>query len=287
VVACGRGATHERQADRHYRDGAFGLAVEQYRAAQRVAPRPEVWGKLGAAALAAGDPAGAVEAFERLAAEDPSRTVEAARGVERAARQALRQGDAGPVVTAALLALRRLTPDRPLGRLAREAGTEVPGGEALASLLPAAIAASDGGRGVDRLLLRHADGLRVRLACREAVRSYQTALRRSREDVLREAAARGLADCALRLGLAALEGGAMEETEGWLLEAISADPAGDAGIRARIAWGDARERQGDRLGAMISWQAVMAMTAAPDSLRALAMERISMLGGAGRGGELP
>jgi tetratricopeptide (TPR) repeat protein len=295
AAACGTGdGGHERLGDLHYRDGAYAQAVQEYTLAQRTDPRPTVWGKLGAAALKAGDPVTAAAAYEQLALADRSRAAEAARGLERVVRAARWQGDQSPVLTRAVLALRRQVPERPLGALAGEADMDAPGAEALASLLPAAIAAAGGGAGgggrgaaatVDRLLVRSGDALRARAACEDAVAVYRIALRRSRDLATRDAAGRGLADCALRLGLTELAANRLEVAEDWFAEAVGADPAGVGGLGARLGWGDARLRQGDVLGAVLSWEAVRSMPGVPDSLREQARVRISAVGSARRGGE--
>ena len=278
----GAAADHDRLGDRHYREGRYGLALAEYRAAQRTTPRPEVWAKAGVAALRAGDAMAAVEAFERLGTEDPARVAEAARGLERAARLGMLAGQPGsPAVAAAVMAIRRLTPDRPLGRLAVSSGWGDGGRRDATRMLPAAIAAAGGHESVDRLLMEYADGLRATTACESAVKIYRTALRRVGTAALRREARDGLAACALQLGLDAMAAERLDAAEQWLAEAAAADSTGPAGVQARIAWGAARLSQGDVLGAAIAWQAVASMPAAPDSLRQVATARLNSLGHAG------
>lgn len=283
VAGCGGAAAdHDRLGDRHYREGRFVEALAEYRAAQRTTPRSEVWAKAGAAALRAGDLMAAVDAFERLGTEDPARGAEAARGLERAARLGMLRGQPGSAaVAAAVMAIRRLSPDRPLGRLA--AGSRL-GGAArrdAARMLPAAIAAAGGHEDVNRLLIEYANGLRATTACEAAVKIYRTALRRVGTSGLRRDAQAGLAACALQLGLDAMAAERLDAAEQWLAEAAAADSTEAAGVQARIAWGAARLSQGDVLGAAIAWQAVASMPSAPDSLRQVATARLNSLGHAG------
>ena len=283
MVGCGGAATdHDRLGDRHYREGRYAPALAEYRAAQRTTPRPEVWAKVGAAALRAGDAMAAVEAFERLGAGDPARVAEAARGLERAARLGMARGQPGsPAVTAAVMALRRLTPDRPLWRLAASSGLDGASRRDAVRMLPAAIAAAGDHEDVDRLLIQYANGLRATTACESAVKIYRTALRRVGKSEVRSDARAGLATCALQLGLDAMSTQRLDAAEQWLAEAAAADSTGAAGVQARIAWGEVRLSQGDVLGAAIAWQAVASMPAAPDSLRQVATARLNSLGQAG------
>lgn len=284
LAACaGAAADHERLGDGHYLEGAFTPALAEYQAAQRSSPSARVWAKLGAAALRAGDAAAAVTAYENLARDDGTRVAEAARGLERAARLAARSGPGTPALTSALVGLRRVAPDRPLGRLARDAAGVGHDTEYAASLLPAAIAAADASPDVNRLLLRYADGLRVRTACEQAARVYRTALRRIRDTAARREAGQGFGICALQLGHDAMATERYDIAEGWFDETVRLDPFGPVGLRARLGWGDARLRQGDVLGAAIAWEAVRATPGAPDSLRGQASQRISELGRAGEG----
>ena len=115
LMACGAAADHERLGDRHYRDAEWDQAVAEYQAATRGNGSPEAWGKLGAAALRAGNHQVAVEAYARLGAIEPTRTTEAARGLERVARSAGRGDSGSALLTAAVVALRKLAPDRPPG----------------------------------------------------------------------------------------------------------------------------------------------------------------------------
>lgn len=282
ALGCGAAADHERLGDRQFRASKWAEAQAEYEAVVRGTFTPEVWAKLGESAHRSGDLAMAVTAWERLSEADASRTAEAARGLERVARTALRTGPKGdPALTAAVVALRRIAPERPLGRLARAAEAQGTADrvEEL-SLMPSALASADGSSEVNSLLLRWAAGLRATTACEEAVSVYRMAVRRSPVLEMRKQAGDGLASCALQLGLDAFAGNRASVAEQWFVEATQADPSSPAGVRARLGWGDAREAQGDLMGAAIVWQTVVGTPGAPDSLKAQARERINRLASA-------
>jgi tetratricopeptide (TPR) repeat protein len=283
-ASCGAAADHERLGDRHFRASEWAEAQAEYEAAVRGTFTPEVWAKLGESAHRSGDLAMAVTAYERLSEADAARTAEAARGLERVARTALRNGKADPALTAAVVALRRIAPDRPLGRLAgaAEAQGTADRVEEL-SLMPSALASADASSEVNSLLLRWATGLRATTACEEAISVYRMAVRRNPGLEMRKQAGEGLASCALQLGLDAFAANRASVAEQWFVEATQADPSSPAGVRARLGWGDAREAQGDLMGAAIVWQTVVGTPGAPDSLKAQARERISRLATAGGG----
>jgi tetratricopeptide (TPR) repeat protein len=266
--------------DGHYVAGRFEAAVAEYRVVQGERPRSEVWAKLGAAALATGDPGGALRAYEQLGLTEPTRAAEAARGLERAIRLAERDPRPDDVAAASVVALRRIAPDRPLGRLATS-GVARTGPEFAGGLVPAAVAGATTGPEVDRVLFRSAENLRAGGACDQAVSMYRTVLRRADADRLRSEAQQGLGACALQLGTDALAADRIEQAERWYSEAAASDSLGAVGLRARIGWGDARLRQGDVLGAALIWQAVLSLPGAPDSLTRLAGERLNSLAAAG------
>lgn len=285
-LACGDATDHERLGDRHYRDGKWSEAVAEYQAAMRGKGAPAVWAKLGAAGLQAGDLQAATDAYATLGAEEPTRVAEAVRGLQRVAQAAAQGGDAQPaVLAAAVVAIRKLAPDRALGRLARTAESQGTADrmEEL-NLMPAALAAANSSQDVNRLLLRYGAALRATTACEQAVAIYRMALRRAPGLEARREAGEGLGACALQLGLDALAAGRVAFAEQWFVEVTQADPASPVGFRARIGWGDARLKQGDVLGAAIIWQTVLAAPQAPDSLLKMARSRISELGSAGAPG---
>lgn len=285
LTACGGSAVnHERLGDEHYGAGRFGDAQAEYRTAQRgAAPVPATWGKLGAAALHAGDLSAAVEAFRELGLADPTRQQEAARGLERVIRAARREsGGNSAIVASAVVALRRVAPERALSRQALgPAGLEQLGHSEAARVLPAALGAADRSTDVDRLLIEYGKALEATTACDAATEAYRTVLRRGPGRSLRDQARRGLGACALRLGLDALHTEQHALAEDWLSTAVSADSTGPVGLRARVGLGDARLAQGDVLGAAIWWQTVLSLPGVPDSIYSLAADKLNALGAAG------
>ncbi len=282
LMGCGGPAVdHERLGDQHYRGGDFERALAEYQAAVTPSARGRLWAKLAATALQLGEFAAATEAYQRLAEADPSRGDEAAVGLARVARAAAREGSAdGTPVARAITALRAVAPARPLGRLALASarGADLSRQDALA-VLPVALAAADG-RTVDTLLLQWGGALRETLACDQAAEVYRAVVRRSRAAGLSASARRGLAECALLMGLEALVAEHHEDAERWFDEAASTDFTGPVGWRARIGYGDARGRQGDLLAAAAAYQSVLSGRQVPDSLLRMAEERLNAIGGA-------
>lgn len=286
AVAVGAGcsaaaADHERLGDQAYRDGRFAKSLGEYQAAQRSGARSRVWAKVAAAAMRAEDYVAAVTAYSALAREDPTRVLEAVVGLDRLARTAGRAGAKGEAaVTKAVLAIRTLAPARPLGRLARAAlvdGMEL--SDAL-GLLPAALAATGTGRGIDSLLLRYAEAERATVACDDAAASYRTLLRRTNDGRQRGLAREGLAACALLLGQDALSVRNGRVAEQWFDLVLGFEAETPRGIRAQIGLGDARMLLGDVLGAAVAYQAVLAASGVSDSLRDVALTKLNGLGAA-------
>lgn len=272
-------ADHELLGDRAYREGRYSDAAAEYKAAQKSGAQSRVWAKLGAAALHERALGAAIEAFSALEASDPSRSAEAAAGLERVAHLAERGGQAELThLAGAVRALRTVAPGRPLGRFALAPAGGLPAQEALGAL-PAALASASDSRGVDSLLVALGTAQRVTTACETATRTLQTALRRTRDAGLRATASEGVSACALRLGLDALAGEQAETAERWFETAIGAAPATPSGWRAQIGLGDARLGQGDVLGAAIAYQAVVSAVGVPDSLARLATGKLNALGG--------
>lgn len=272
-------ADHERLGDRAYREGRFPDAVAEYRAAQKSGGQTRVWAKLGGAALHERSLGVAIEAFSALESADPSRSAEAAAGLERVAHLAERGGAADLVhLAGAVRAIRTAAPGRPLGRFALAPTSGLPAQEALGAL-PAALASASAGRSVDSLLVAFGNAQRVTTACETATRTLQTVLRRTRDPGLRASASEGVSACALRLGLDALAGEQAEAAERWFEAAIAAVSATPTGWRAQIGLGDARLAQGDVLGAAIAYQTVVSAVGVPDSLAKLASRKLNTLGG--------
>ncbi|MFN0179351.1 MAG: hypothetical protein ACKVZ0_11175 [Gemmatimonadales bacterium] len=282
VTGCGApAADHERLADQAYREGNYVKAVGEYQAAQRSGARSRVWAKVAAAAIKAQEFATAVDAFAALAREDPTRTTEAALGLEQVARVAERQGPSGvPIVAQAVLALRRVAPGRPLGRLPLPliSGT-IDAGEAL-GIIPTAIATAGSPRTVDSLLLRYAAAQRETVACDGAFGTFRTVVRRSTDGRLVATAREGLATCALLLGSDALARQDGATAERWFEEVLAQGGESVRSWTASLGLGDARLLKGDALGAAVAYQVVVAASAAPDSLRQAAVIKLNGLGAA-------
>ncbi len=280
LASCpGPAADHERLGDRAYRENRFDVALAEYLTAQATNERPRIWAKAGSAALRSKNYRAAVDAYARLGSSDPARASEALGALERVARVAVRAGDGGTIArSTAILAIRRLAPARPIGRLA--GGALAPAGLSRPEqvrILPSAIGSADGARSVDSLMLVYGDALRETTACDAAARAFRTSLRRSKQAHIIAAARNGLANCALQLGRDALAADHLPEAERWLEESVANDSTGPVGWRARIEFGDARQREGDLLGAALAYQSVVSTAAAPDTLRRFASERLNAL----------
>jgi hypothetical protein len=272
-------ADHERLGDEAYREARFGDALAEYQAAQRAGARSRTWAKAGAAALHARDYRAATDAFRSLAESDPTRATESAVGLERVVEATRREDRVDPGTAArAVLALRAVSPNRPLGRLAQFplATVELEARELL-GMLPPALAAAATPSAVDSLLVRYADVLRATTACEGAVLAYQAVLRRADRGPLRASARRGLADCGLLLGLDALAGQRGEAAERWFDAVLAVESSSQLAWRAQIGRGDARLLLGDALGASVAYQAVLGGAGVPDSVRALAASRLNAL----------
>ena len=279
----GTTADHERLGDAAYLEGRFGAASAEYQMAVQARPVATLWAKAGAAALAADQFRVAAQAFQQLATTDPARIGEAVIGIERIVRAALRERP--PDITSAkdaILALRRLAPDRPVGIPAL---TVVRSGALGAiesvTLLPAAIGSAGSARLVDSLLLAWGNALRETTACDAATLSYSVALRRSPRAADRGMAREGIASCGLRLGMDALDGDQPDVAETWFRTVLRVDSLGPAGQRAQVGVGDARLRQGDVVGALLAWQRVLDHRSTGeegmDSVTTMALERMAAL----------
>ncbi|MGE3617283.1 MAG: hypothetical protein AB7L66_15535 [Gemmatimonadales bacterium] len=270
-------ADHERLGDAAYREGRFAAALDEYQAAQKNGGRSRVWAKAGAAAVRARAWGAGIDAFSALAGEDPGRVAEAAAGLERIAQLAETEQGGEAAVARAVLALRALMPNRPLGRYSETTLAADPSVTETLGLLPAALAAAGSAREVDTLLLRYADAQRATVACEGAARSYQSLIRRTNDGRLRNQGRSGLVECALLLGQDALGGRNGAEAERWFETVLSNSQGTPSAWRAQLGLGDARLLSGDALGASVAFQAVASATAAPDSLRQGAVEKLNGL----------
>jgi len=194
-MACWSGDSSERRGDEAYGAGRFGDALVAYQDAIKSDPAARVWAKAGSAALRVDSLGTATNAYLRLAGEDPTRSDEAAEGLELAAQAAEHAGNV-PALRAAVLGLEVVAPERVAGRfaltLARQPTIEPAD---LVTLLPSAIAAAADPRTVDTMLSHYAAGLRETTGCNAAVPVFRAVLRRSRDQGLLDAAGAGIVAC--------------------------------------------------------------------------------------------
>ncbi len=277
VAACGSGDQPEFRGDRAYGEGHFAEALTHYRAAAKGGTSGRLWAKIGATTLHTADLRAAADAYRHLASEDPSRTGEAADGLEAVARGAERRGDM-VALHDAVLVLAAVAPGRPVAHYAFALAQHGPvsNGDALA-LLPAALAAAPDAFTFDSLLAAYASVLQQSAGCEQAAPAYRAAFRRAQDSSTRLRAGTGLAGCALNLGLAALKVGHADDAARWFTQAVKVDTTSWTGRRALIGLGDARVGQGDILGAAIAFQAVVTRDAG-DSLGRIAGDRLRALG---------
>lgn len=278
LVGCGGSADRERGGDEAYAAGRYVEAASRYDAALGGGTNGRLLAKLAAAQAHAGRPKDAVEAYLKLAGEDPSRAEEAADGIEAIARGADRDGDL-VTLRAAVAALQAVAADRPWGRYALTLAQR--GGLAdadPAALFPAAMAAAPDGGTMDSLLAAYGQSLAGGGNCDQAILAYRAVLRRNHATAARGVATTGLADCAMRLGEEELAGGSPITALGWFAEAAQYDSASVLGRRALVGIGRAHAAQGDTVAAALAWQSVLAHSAQNDSVRRVAAAALQALG---------
>jgi tetratricopeptide (TPR) repeat protein len=286
VAGCGRVGDHERRGDQLYGEGQYSQALAEYRAALASDPDARLWAKSGAAALRANNLEVASDSYLRLAAEDPTRTEEAAEGLDAVARAADRAGDVKRLESA-VVGLGMIAPGRSIGRYALEL-IRRPGAEAtdLVAVFPGAIAAAPDAETVDSLLAAYGAALRETSGCDEALPVFQATLRRTRLDALRNRAEDGVAGCSLALGLRAEAAGKSDDAALWFAAAIRVDSATPVGRRALVGYSDAKLRLGDTAAAAQALQAVASDQVQSDSTTQMARDRLEELR-ARAGGDLP
>ncbi|MEO8200931.1 MAG: hypothetical protein ABI679_10455 [Gemmatimonadota bacterium] len=270
-------ADHAKLGDKAVGVADYTTAVAEYRAGVQTSPRGELLAKLGSAAIHLKNFREAAEAYRKLGEVDPARAGEAATGLERVARAAQENLDAA-AMREALIGLQAIAPDRPTGRIALTlvlSGRLEPA-EAL-SLLPYALAGARDDATVDSLLQLYGEAFRETTACEEAVRIYQTIVRRAGGNTVSRAATQGLAECSFRLGVDAQGLNQPEIAERWYRNAASADSASDTGREALMGLGDVRLEQGDTVHAAAAYRAAFVRGAA-DSLGRVAAGKLSALG---------
>ncbi|HTS89444.1 MAG TPA: tetratricopeptide repeat protein [Gemmatimonadales bacterium] len=278
LVGCaGSAANHEELGDAAYMQGDFSTALGEYHAATLTRNTARVWDKLAVSALKLGELRDAADGFSKVADLDPTRKVEAARGLEMVARAADRAGnEAG--LRESVADLRRLAPERVNSRytIALVKGGSLEPAEA-AGIGPLALAAASDASSVDQMLVQYGAALQRTTDCADAMDPFQTALRRSRDATIRARAIEGLGSCGVQLGLEALLVDHPDVASGWFQQVLAVDSTSDRGRRALVGLGDARVRQGDLLGATIAYQDAMRPGSA-DTITALAGERLQHLG---------
>jgi tetratricopeptide (TPR) repeat protein len=282
ALACTRtAANHEDLGDRAYAQGGYRDALAEYQLGLKAEPgSAALHAKAAAAAVHTGDYALAIAEYRGLAAEDRSRAEEAADGLERVVRAALRANERGAVALA-VRALREIAPGRPLGRYARLVAVDaVERGDPqdAMALLPTAIAAATDGRSADSLLyLYGAAAVRVR-ACSTAVPAFEAVLRRRREAAVQDGAREGISQCALVEGQLALERGQPATAEDWFRRATAPGASVDVARAAFLGLGDVRLALGDMAGAMESYQQALIGGVPGDTIAQRAREKLNALG---------
>ncbi len=284
AAACTPVADHARLGDRRYAEHAFGDALAEYRLAMRQsAPGAELRAKFAAAALQAGSLGEAVTAYHDLAHAEAGAVDEAADGLMRAARLAIGAHDMA-ALSDALIALRDVAPQRPVGSFAVALGSSTAYArrpEAMDVLLEAA-AASSAGPVADSFLIAYADLNAHMGRCDAATRGYEAVLRRSRGvPPLVEAARGGLAGCAVEDGKASLSAGALQDAETRFRKAVS---IGEPDSVVRLAWlliGDARWAGGDTATASDAYRRAMSGAPDGDPIAARANDQLNRLMGKG------
>jgi hypothetical protein len=92
-------------------------------------------------------------------------------------------------------------------------------------------------------------------------------------------AARGLAECAVRLGMDAEALNQPEIAEGWFRSALAADSLTPLGQRALFGLADARLSQGDTVQAALAFRTLVERWGGADSLGQLAGQKLNSLSG--------
>jgi tetratricopeptide repeat protein len=286
IAGCGRVGDHERRGDQLYGEGQYSQALAEYRTALASDPDARLWAKTGAAALRTGNLEVASDSYLRLAAEDPTRSEEAAEGLDAVARAADRAGDVKRLESA-VVGLGMIAPSRSIGRYALEL-IRRPGAEAtdLVAVFPGAIAAAPDAETVDSLLAVYGAALRETSGCDQALPVFQATLRRTRVDALRRRAEDGVAGCSLALGLRAEAAGKSDDAALWFAAAIRVDSSTPVGRRALVGYGDAKLRLGDTAAGAQAFQAVASDQVQSDSTSQMARDRLEELR-ARSGSDLP
>lgn len=270
LAGCGGTPSGEAVADRAAANGQWQVAYEEL---QRSGDSPRVLGKRAVAALQNENFSAAAIDFLRLGQLDSSRRGEAAAGLARTAGRAARRGDE-LALTSAVLGLRELAPDWPVGRLALNLRLrpDAPVPEVL-ELVPAILAGSPSNQVAELSILSYARATRDSLGCMAAV-PLLDALRLRLEGAVLDTATAVRAGCLLDQALASLNGGDTLAARQTLDATVAMDPAGSAGRRALIVLGDVYLSEGNPFAARMAWQTAAAGSTGSDTITALALDRL-------------
>jgi hypothetical protein len=269
IAGCGAGPSPEDLGDAAFAKGNWAAAVAEY---SRAGTGSQVMAKRAEANLAANQLVEASVSWLALS-RDPDRTGEAAAGLVRTAQAAERSGHAAALVMS-IAGLRAVAPTWPVGRLALAVDlTEDATPDEVLMMVPAKLSAGATGMAADDLLLRLARVERDQRRCHLAEPLLAALTRRAQPPVSDEAAGE-LAGCELQAGLAALNDGDLLTAYGKFEAAARRDGMGTNGRRALIGLGDIHMQQGDPIAATLAWRAVASAIVSPDSVTALALERL-------------
>jgi hypothetical protein len=106
---------------------------------------------------------------------------------------------------------------------------------------------------------------------------FQAASRRTKLATLHSRVEEGVAGCSLALGLRAEAGGNLQDATLWYAAAIRIDSNTTVGRRALVGYGDSRLKLADTTAAELAFEAVTSDRVQSDSIRQMAVDRLSEL----------
>ncbi len=281
TVACAQSAAnHEVLGDRLYVAADYRSALAEYQLGLRAGGGKGLHAKAAAAALHTGDLGFAAQEYRALAHDDPSRTDEAADGLERTARQAGGSNDR-TALAAALDGLREIAPTRSLGPyagvVALDAAAAGNSADALA-YLPTAIATAPDAGTADSLLYVYGEAAALAKDCVTASAVFDGVLRRQRQPAVLDAAREGMARCALMRGEAILAAGHPADAEAWFQRASTPGAGTEVARSAALGLGDVALARGDITSAVDFYQQALVGGMPGDTLAQRAQEKLNALG---------
>jgi tetratricopeptide (TPR) repeat protein len=278
VSSCSRGRDHERLGDQRYAEQSWVDALAEYRlAARQKHPSVELRVKLGSAAIRAGAFTEAATAWRDLAAADQSAHDEAAEGLVRTARAAIEARDVAGL-RAAVFALQQLAPGR-LAELGPSLVLALEERQPADSAIILVAAAMAYGTTSDSLVAVWADAAARAGQCAQAVRAFESVLRRAPSPALTRVSKAGLSGCQVDAGRAALAAGDLEAAEASFRAAIA---VGMPDSTVRLAWvliGDARWAGGDTTQAIEAYTKAIANADDENPIAQRAREQLAKLQG--------